>query len=70
MEKEFLVKMQDLLDCEQSINMDTILSSLEEWDSLSFVSFLALANAKYGKKLLPKQVKEAKTIKDLYFLVK
>ena len=70
MEKEFLEKMTDILDCEQEIAMDSILNEIEEWDSLSFVSFLAMANASYGKKAIPADVKSAKTIADLFEIVK
>ena len=70
MEKDFLEKMMDILDCEQEITMDSILSDIEEWDSLSFVSFLAMANASYGKKVIPANVKAAKTIADLFEIVK
>lgn len=50
--------------------METVLADLEEWDSLSLVSFMAMANAAYGKKVIPADVKMAKTIGDLYELVK
>lgn len=68
--EQFLEKMIDILDCEQEVTMETVLADLEEWDSLSFVSFMAMANAAYGKKLLPTDVKMAKNIADLYELVK
>ena len=67
---KFLGKMRDLLDTDTEINMDTKLSNLEEWDSLSIVSFLAMANASYGKKIKKENLKSAKTISDLYNLVK
>ena len=70
MEKEFLEKMIDILDCEQEVSMDSILGEIEECDSLSFVSFLAMANASYGKKVIPANVKSAKTIADLFEIVK
>ena len=70
MEQEFLEKMIDILDCEQEIKMETVLKEIEEWDSLSFVSFLAMANASYGKKVIPANVKSAKTIADLFEIVK
>lgn len=60
----------DILDCEQEITMKTVLADLEEWDSLSLVSFMAMANAAYGKKVILADVKMAKTVEDLYELVK
>lgn len=68
--EQFLEKMTDILDCEQEVAMDTVLTELEEWDSLSLVSFMAMANAAYNKKVIPADVKMAKTIADLYELVK
>lgn len=68
--KQFLEKMMDILDCEQEITMKTVLADLEEWDSLSLVSFMAMANAAYGKKVILADVKMAKTVEDLYELVK
>ena len=70
MMKQFLEKMMDILDCEQEITMETVLADLEEWDSLSLVSFMAMANAAYGKKVILADVKMAKTVEDLYELVK
>lgn len=70
MEEKFLEKMIELLDSEMEINMNTELKDIEEWDSLSFVSFLAMANAAYGKKIAPADVRAAKTIGDLALLVK
>lgn len=66
----FIEKMTDLLDTEIEISSETILSDIEEWDSLSFVAFLAMGNASYNKRISPDDVKSAKTIGDLYFLVK
>ncbi len=68
--EQFLEKMMDILDCEQDVTMETVLADLEEWDSLSLVSFMAMANAAYGKKVILADVKMAKTIEDLYELVK
>lgn len=68
--EQFLEKMMDILDCEQDVTMETVLADLEEWDSLSLVSFMAMANAAYGKKVIFADVKMAKTIEDLYELVK
>lgn len=70
MEQQFLERLVDILDCEQDVTMNTVLNDLEEWDSLSLVSFMAMANAAYNKKVVPADVKMAKTIADLYELVK
>lgn len=68
--EQFIEKMVDILDSEEEITMDTVLDELDEWDSLSLVSFMAMANAAYGKKVSAADVKMAKTVADLYDLVK
>ena len=66
----FIDKMADILDAEDEISLDTNLSDLEEWDSLSIVSCIAMANAACDKKVEVKRVREAVTIQDLYDLLK
>ena len=59
----------DLTDTEMELTMDTLLKDVEEWDSLSFVSFQANARVKHGLTLAPSDVKNAKTVKDLFALI-
>ena len=66
----FIEKMADILDVEDEISLDTNLSELEEWDSLSIVSYVAMANAACDKKVEVKRVRAAVTIQDLYDLLK
>lgn len=69
-EEEFFKKMVELLDTDDEITMDSVLKDIEEWDSLSFVSFLAMADVSAGKKLEAETVKKAQTIGDLFDFVK
>lgn len=68
--EEFLNRMADILDAENDVTMDAVLADIEEWDSLSVVSYVAMANTSYGKKVNAKDVREAVTIQDLYNLLK
>ena len=68
-EEIFIEKMMDILDAEEEITMDTQLDDVEEWDSLSVVSYVAMANTSCSKKIEPKTVREAETIRDLYELL-
>lgn len=65
-EEIFLEKMTEILDAEDEVTMATELDSLEEWDSLSVVSYVAMANAACGRKIEVKKVREAVTLQDLY----
>ena len=69
-EELFLEKMTDILDAEEEVSMDMQLDDIEEWDSLSVVSYVAMANTACGKKVNVKDVREAETIRDLYDLLK
>jgi acyl carrier protein len=66
---KFLSKMIEILDTEQLVQMDTELSAIEEWDSLSIISFLSMVDIEYGKKLVLSDIKLAKTIQDLFRLI-
>ncbi len=71
MDQKFLMLMQeDILDTDTEITMDMNLKDIEEWDSLSVVSFIATANTSFGKKIARQDVLAAKTVADLYALVK
>lgn len=65
-EEIFLEKMTEILDAEDEVTMATELDSLEEWDSLSVVSYVATANAACGRKIEVKKVRDAVTLQDLY----
>jgi acyl carrier protein len=66
----FLKNLVEVLETDlDEIDLNTELLSIPEWDSLSRVSFAAMADIKYNKKLLSIDIKSAKTVKDLFLLV-
>lgn len=69
-QKTFMEKMQDLLEREDELNLDMSLEDIDEWDSLSFVAFLAMADKVPGNRATPEAIRDAKTVGDLYALVK
>ena len=70
-EQEFLEKMKDeVLDTEADISLDMKLEDVEEWDSLSFVSFIAKAKESGFSQVNRDSVNNAVTIQDLFELVK
>lgn len=68
-EQEFIKKMVDIMDTEDEITMDSVLADVEEWDSLSYVGFLSLCTKFAKTKVNAPEVREAKTIRDLYGLL-
>lgn len=70
-EQEFIEKMQDeVLDTEADITLDMTLADIEEWDSLSFVSFIAMAKESGFTQVNRDSVNSAVTVRDLFELVK
>jgi acyl carrier protein len=69
-EQEFIANMEELLEADAgSLNLATPLGSLQEWDSLALVSFLAMADAKYGVRVEPTDLRQCKSVADLMKLV-
>ena len=67
-ENLFLEKMKSILDNE-AVTLDSALTDIEEWDSLSVVSYMAMANTVCGKKIAPAQLRDCATLRDLYALL-
>ncbi|MBR1672984.1 MAG: hypothetical protein IJ702_08650 [Fretibacterium sp.] len=67
-EQDFLVKMKEILDNED-VTMDTALADIEEWDSVSVVGYVAMANATCGKRPIAEQIRGCASIRDLYGLL-
>ena len=69
--EEFMEEMEYILDLDESlggVELSTPLSEIEEWDSLSYVAFLAMANKATGRRISPAEVKAAETLQDLFEL--
>lgn len=62
---EFLNEMTDVLQTETEISLDTVLTDLDEWDSLSIMATMAFLDKSFGVKTILKDYKEMKTIGDI-----
>ena len=68
--KDFLTNLEELLELNPgSLSLEEPLSTLSQWDSLAFVSFLAMADSKYSIKVAPSELRQCKTVGDLMTLV-
>lgn len=63
--EEFLTEMQDVLQTEEDLSMDTVLDDLDEWDSLSVMATMAFLEKSFNVKTTMKDYKEMKTIGDI-----
>ncbi|MBL7801570.1 MAG: acyl carrier protein [Chitinophagales bacterium] len=49
-----------------SINENTIFRDLEEWNSMMALIIIAMIDAEFGKVLTADNIRESKTVKDLF----
>ncbi len=62
----FLEDLITMLDTKQNIDLETDLLDIEEWSSLSAMTFLEMAEEKYGVKIEPFEIAEAVLVEDLF----
>lgn len=68
--KEFLEILQEELEIEdEELSIDTNLKELDEWDSLSVMSTIALVDEHFGKKIKGSQFETIKIVNDLIELI-
>lgn len=62
--------LEEILDLEEgTLSVNTNLKDLEEWDSVAFLSFIAMMDDEFGKTIKGSVVKEQKTVADLMALM-
>ncbi len=64
--QELIDKLSEIL--EEDVNEDSILDDFEEWDSLAVLQIISFFNSEYSLSVVASQIKNAKTVKDLYNL--
>ena len=62
---EFLVQMQDVLQTDAELEMETVLGDLDEWDSLSMMATMAFLDKNFGVKTKIVELKTFTTIGDI-----
>lgn len=64
--KELLAMLEEIMDLDEgTLEMNTVLGDLEEWDSLSALSLMAEAKKNYGKKLSANEINSFVTVQDI-----
>lgn len=69
MNKEFLKRFQEILNSETPVEMSMRLKEIPEWDSLSAMAFITLAERRFNKRLRLSDLKNKKTVEELYGLL-
>lgn len=66
-EKEFLIKMEEIMDLDEDIlTMDSLLEDIDEWDSLSVLALTVYAKKTLGIELETSTIISFKTVQDIY----
>ena len=63
--EEFVAEMQDVLQTEEALSMDTVLADLDEWDSLSMMATMAFLDKNFGVKVKIVDLKALGTVGDI-----
>lgn len=64
--KEKLNLIEEALEMDEgSLSPEMEVSSIEEWDSISFLSIIVMLKDNFGKKLTSNDAKSIKTIQDI-----
>lgn len=63
--EEFLEKMQDVLQTDETLTAETVLGNLAEWDSLAIMATMAFLDKNFGIKVGIRDFIEMNTMADL-----
>jgi acyl carrier protein len=68
----FLQNFADVLDDTDMslIKSDTVFRDLDEWDSLTALSLIAMADEEYSVKLTGEDIKSSVTLNDIFEIIK
>ncbi len=69
-EQDFLEKLEEILNVEEPLTLETDLKNLEEWDSLTALMFQSFVFKTTCTVPVPSDIKKAETVLDLYNFVK
>ncbi|GEN68921.1 MULTISPECIES: phosphopantetheine-binding protein [Chryseobacterium] len=65
----FLEKLQEELEEDQALTLDTNLKELESYDSISLLSVIAFVDENFNKKIDTKQFKDIEKVSDLVDII-
>ena len=66
---KFIERLVELMDTDAALDLSTKLADVEDWDSLSMVSFFSFCNTTLNRRVTPDQIKAAQSVNDLFKLV-
>lgn len=64
--EEKIALLEDMLELDNgSLNPETVLAEIDEYDSMAKLSLIVLMDDECGKKLTGEQIREFKTVQDI-----
>ena len=69
---DFIENFKEILDESEEINIsaETRFKDIDEWDSLTNLSLMAMVDSEYNVKLNADEIKESETLLDLFTIIK
>jgi acyl carrier protein len=67
--QDFLIKLQDELEEDQTLELTTNFKSLESYDSLALLTIIAFVDENFNKKIDAKSFKDLNTVSDLIEII-
>lgn len=67
---QFLATLQDMLQCDEALQEDTVLAEREEWDSLAIMVLISFFDKNFGQRIAYNDLRQCRTIADLIALSK
>lgn len=68
--KKFIKNFKEALDIEEvEVMEDTILEEIEEWDSVGYISTMAMIDEEYDQVVSANNLKKCKSVSDIFNLI-
>ena len=67
--EEFLTNFKRIIETDEDLTLDTKLEDLNDWDSFSLTDFLAFCDEHTSRRIETDELKDAKTVNDLYKVI-
>ena len=68
---EFIENFEEILDEPEKVNLcpETNFKHIDEWDSLTNLSLMAMVDSQYNVKINADEIKKCETLQDLFTLI-
>ena len=65
-QEEKIALLEDMMELdENTLQMNTLLADLDEWDSLAAVSLIVLLDEKFKSRITASEIKKLRTVSDI-----